>query len=131
MGDLLIAQDLLDGVTDALGDLGATRQVRIITRGALTPGNPGAGGSQSVEDVDVEALIYGYDEKYIDGTAIQTGDRQCLLSIGPLTTAQIEAIRPGSRIVDGSNVYSIVNANMIEAAGVPVTAIVQLRGSNG
>jgi hypothetical protein len=131
MGDLTIAQDLLDGVADALADLGATRKVRVIARGALTPGDPGAGGAQSATDFDVEAVIVGYDERYVDGTAIRAGDRQAILSIGPLSAAQVAGLKPGARLVDGAHVYSAVNANVPEAAGTPVVAILQLRGSNG
>jgi hypothetical protein len=131
MGDMTIAQDLLDGVADALADLGSTRQVRIITRGALTPGDPGAGGAQTVVDVNVEAVVAGYDEKYVDGTTIQVGDRLAILSIGPLSTAQVAALKPGARLIDGIQVYSVVAANIPEAAGTPVVAVLQLRGSNG
>jgi len=131
MGDLTIAQDLLDGVADALADLGATRKVRVITAGALTPGDPGAGGAQSTADFNVEAVIVDYEERYADGTVVRAGDRQAILSIGPLSATQVAALAPGARLVDGSKTYSVVSANLPEAAGVPVVAILQVRGTSG
>jgi hypothetical protein len=131
MGDISIAQDILEGVTDALADLGNTKKTRTVSVGPLVPGNPGAGGTQTVTDTDVEAIISDYDERYVDGSTVREGDRQAILSIGPLSAAQIAAIKPGARLVDGAQVYSVVRTKLPEVAGTPVVAILQLRGSNG
>jgi hypothetical protein len=131
MGDLTIAQDILEGVADALADLGTTRQVRVTAFGALTPGDPGAGGAPVDTDFDVEAVVADYEEKYVDGAVIRAGDRQAVLSIGPLSAAQIAALAPGAKLLDGPSVYSVVSANVPEVAGVPVVAILHVRGTNG
>jgi hypothetical protein len=129
MGDLSIAQDLIDGVADAMADLGASRTVRIFTEGALTPGDPGAGGARTPENLSVEALLYDYEDQYIDETTVLSGDRKAIISIGPLTVAQIGGIEPGSLLVDGADIYTIVKTGEIEVAGVVVTMILQIRGA--
>lgn len=129
MGDTSIAQDIIDGVADALGDLGDTRTVRILTEGALTPGDPGAGKPRTPEDVSVEALLYDYEDRYVDETVILRGDRRAILSIGPLSVAQIDGIKQGSKLIDGADVYTVVNKGEIEVAGLTVTMILQIRGA--
>jgi hypothetical protein len=129
MGDISIAQDLLSGVTDALADVGATRTVRITTFGALTPGDPGAGGTPTDEDVSVEALLYDYEDKYINNTSILKGDRKAILSIEPLSGAQIAAIKQGVKVIDGTDIYTVVTASPIEVAGTLVTIILHIRGA--
>jgi len=132
MGDATIAQDLLDGVADALDDLGDTRTVRVTSFGALVPGAPGDGGTPTDADFSAEVVIVDYDEKYVDGTVIRAGDRQAIVSIGPLSAAQVAALSvAGAKIVDGSAVYSVVSANVPEVAGVPVVAILHVRGTSG
>jgi hypothetical protein len=128
MGDLSIAQDLLDGVVDALADLGDTRTLRIITVDPVDPLDPGAAPVETVEDVSVEALLFDFDKKYMPEANVIEGGTMALLSVDPLTDAQVEAIVPGNFLMDGSKAYDIVKTNPIEAAGVIVTVIVQLKG---
>jgi hypothetical protein len=129
MGDISIANDLLSGVTDALADLGSTRTVRITTFGALTPGAPGAGGTPTDEDISVEALLYDFEDKYINNTSILKGDRKAILSIEPLSVAQVNAIKQGVKLIDGTDVYTVVKASPIEVAGTSVTIILHIRGA--
>lgn len=128
MGDVTIAQDLIEGVTDALADLGDTRQVRIVSEGVLDPLNPGAGKPRTTTDTDVEALLYDYEDRYINGASVLEGDRQAIIDIAPLTGAQVAALEPGNFLIDGSKIYSIVRATPIEAAGITVTVVLQIRG---
>lgn len=129
MGDVSIAQDLLDGVADALADVGDTRTMRIITEGSLNLSDPGAGKPRTPEDFLVEALLYDYEDDYIDGTTILAGDRQALLSVEPLTSGQISGIKQGAKLIDGSEIYSVISTNKIETAGIIVTIILQIRGA--
>jgi hypothetical protein len=129
MGDISIANDLLSGVTDALADLGSTRTVRITTFGALTLGAPGAGGTPTDEDISVEALLYDFEDKYINNTSILKGDRKAILSIEPLSVAQVNAIKQGVKLIDGTDVYTVVKASPIEVAGTSVTIILHIRGA--
>lgn len=128
MGDISIAQDLLDGVVDAMADLGATRTLRIITVDPIDPLDPGAAPVETVENVNVESLLFNFDKRYMPEANVTEGETMALLSVEPLTDAQVEAIVPGNFLVDGSKMYDIVKANPIEAAGVIVTVIVQLKG---
>ena len=127
MGDTTIAADILEGVADALADVGTTRTLRIITAGSLNPSNPGAGPSQSTSDVSVEAIITDYEEKYIDGTTVLDGDKQAVIDLSTLSSVQIDGIRPGNFLVDGSIIYNIMRPKKYEVAGVPVAVVVQMR----
>jgi hypothetical protein len=129
MGDPTLAQDLLDGVTDALADVGDTRTLRIFTEGALTPGDPGEGKPRTYEDVAVEAILYDYKDHYIDETTVKTGDRKALIAINPLSVPQVAGIKQGAKLIDGSDVFTVVNVEKIEAAGILVTVILQIRGA--
>lgn len=128
MGDLSIAQDLLDGVVDAMADLGDSRFFRMVTVDPIDPLNPGAAPVETVEDVPVECLLFNFNKKYMPEANVTEGDTMALLSVEPFTDDQVTAICPGNFIVGGSKVYDIVKSNPIEAAGVIVTVIVQLKG---
>ena len=128
MSEAVTAQDFLDAITDVLADLGTTRTVRITTRGALNPSNPGAGPSLSTDDYSVEAILYDYMDSQIDGSTIQTGDRVAVLSIDPLTSGVIDTILPNAKLIDGSTVYTIVRTSPVEVAGEKVTVFLQIRG---
>lgn len=128
MGDITIAQDLLDGVVDAMADLGDTRTLRLITVDPVDPLDPGAAPVEILDDVSVEALLFGFDKRYMPEANVTEGDVMSLLSIEPLTDAQVAQIIPGNLLIDGSKTYEIVKAVPIEAAGVIVTVIVQLKG---
>ncbi len=128
MGDVSIAQDLLDGVVDAMADLGTTRTLRLITVDPVNPLDPGASPVETNEDVSIEALLFGFDKRYMPEANITEGEVMSILSIDPLTDAQVAAITPGNILIDGSRNYEIVKAQPIEAAGIIVTVIVQLKG---
>lgn len=129
MGDPSIAADILAGVTDALADLGDTRTVRIFTEGALTPGDPGAGKPRTPENIPVEALLYDFEDYFSDGTTVKRGDRKAILSLEPLSVAQIESIQQGSFLIDGSDTYTIISTGEVEVAGLTVTMILHIRGA--
>lgn len=128
MGDLSIAQDLLEGVAEALAEVGDTRTFRIITVAPIDSNDPGAAPVETPENVSVEALLFNFDKRYMPEANITEGGVMALLSIEPFSDAQVEAITPGNFLVDGSKIYDIVKTNPIEAAGVIVTVIVQLKG---
>jgi hypothetical protein len=132
MGDTSIAQDLIDGVVDALGDLGATRTVRIISEGSLDINDPGAGKPRTSEEFSVEALLYYQEEKYIENTVVFSGLRKAIISIEPLSVAQLAGIKQGAKfIVDGgSEIYTIDTVERIEVAGIVVTVIANLQGAS-
>lgn len=129
MGDTSIAQDVLDGVADALADLGDTRTVRIFTEGSLNLSDPGAGKPKTPEDVPVEALLYDFEDEYVDGETVLKGDRKAIVDIGQLSAAQLSGIKQGSMLIDGSDNWTIVSKNDIEVAGIIVTIILHIRGA--
>lgn len=129
MGDTSIAQDILEGVADALDAVGDTRTMRIITEGALDINDPGAGRPRTPEEFGVEAFLYDYEDEYINGTSILKGDRKAILSIEPLTAAQISGIKQGAKLIDGSDIYTVEGTEGIETAGITVTIILHVRGA--
>jgi hypothetical protein len=131
MGDTTIADDLLAGVADALGDLGATRTLRIITTSALDIDSPGEAPTETEEDVSLDSLLFTFDSKYMPEASIIHGGVMAIVSIQDLTDEQIAGIEPGNLLVDtdGTKTFEIVRVEKIEAAGVPVTFILQLKGS--
>ncbi len=128
MGDVSIAQDLLDGVVDAMAEVGSTRTLRLISVDPINPLDPGAAPIETNDDVSIEALLFDFDKRYMSEANITEGGVMALLSVEPLTDAQVVAIVPGNVLIDGSRNYKIVRANPIEAAGITVTVIVQLKG---
>jgi len=129
MGDTSIAQDVIDGVADAMGDLGDTRTIRIFSEGSINLSDPGAGVTRTPENIPVEALLYDFEDEYIDGTTVLKGDRNALIDLAQLTSVQIGGIEQGSLLIDGSDNYTIVSKNEIEVAGVTAALILHIRGA--
>jgi hypothetical protein len=130
MGDTSIADDIMEGVADALGDLGTTRTFQIITVPTTDANNPGAKPVESVEDVSVDALLFSFNEEYMSNVSIVDGNLMSILSIQDFTDAQVAAIKPGNSLLDtdDTTVYEIIKSESIEVAGKIVTVIVQLKG---
>ncbi len=126
MGDVTIAQDLLEGVEDAMADLGATRTFRIVTYSAPNPSDPGAAPTETPEDVTVEAILFDFDIKYMPKSSVEEGSTLALLSIIDFTDDQVNSLVPGNFLIDGTTTFTIAKARKIEAAGIQVTVILQL-----
>ena len=129
MGDVTLAQSVIEAVTSALAVVGDTRTLRVVAYGSVDPSDPGAGGSQTIQNFQVEALLYEYDERLRNGTTVLDGDRRAIIDLAPLTQLQIADIQPGQYVIDGSETYTIVNVDLVEVAGLVVTAVLQLRGA--
>lgn len=130
MGDISIAQDLLDGVAEALGVLGSLRNFRLVSTPPVDISNPGETPVETPTDYPLDAYLYAFDNEYMPEANILDGSLMAILSIESLTSEQIEQIEPGNRLIDTTppGTYEIVRANLIEVAGIKVTAIVQLKG---
>lgn len=127
MGNLTIPADLRDGVEEVLQELGHTINLRVSSGGVLDVNNPGAGQSPQIDTLyPFEGFIYMYDDYYVDGTTVQRGDRLCLVDLKGLPEDLLPEV--GNDIVDGTSVYNVVATNLPEASGIPVIAILQLRG---
>lgn len=129
MGDVTVAQSVIEAVTSALAVVGDTRTLRIVSYGSVDPSDPGAGGGQTTQNFPVEGLLYEYEERLRNGTTVLDGDRRAILDLSTLTQIQIADIQPGQYVIDGSETYTIVNVDIVEVAGLVVTAIMQLRGA--
>lgn len=129
MGDTTIAQDLIDGVADAMATVGDTKTIRIVTEGSLNPSDPGAGKPRTPEDLSVEAFLYDFEDEYVDGTTVLKGDRKAIIDLSQLTSVQIAGIKQGHELIDGSESYKIVAKNPIEVSGLTVTIILHIRGA--
>ena len=128
MPDESIAADLIDAVSDVLGDLGGVRTFRIVTRSALDIDNPGAAPTVTNEDLTIDAVLFDFDEKYMSKANVVEGDMMAIISIENFTDLQKSKVEPGNFLIDGTKIYSIVLVKPIEAAGIDVTYILQLKG---
>lgn len=130
MGDLTIAQDLLDGVDEALALLGDTRTLRLVTIPSIDVNNPGGAPTETQVDKEIEAFLFAFDSEYMTDANILGGGLMAILAVSSLTTAQINQIQPGNRLIDNDDttIYEIIKSSPIETAGVKVTVIVQLKG---
>ena len=127
MGDLTIAQDLLGGVEAALAEVGATRVFKYVVYSAVNPLAPGAAPTETPVNVNVETLLFDFDIKYMPDSSVEEGNTLALFSIIDFTAAQKAALIPGNFLVDGSVTYTISKVRKIEASGVLVTVILQLK----
>lgn len=127
MSDITLANDIILGIGEALGDAGWLLKLRSIEYGQVDINNPGAGAAEIVSDVDFDGLVFDYDEKYMPGTTVIDGDKMVLGSVEKMTQEQVSNIKPGNYIIDGSETYSIIKASPIKVAGLPVVVIAQVK----
>lgn len=126
MGDTSIAQDILDGVTDALADLGTTRTFRMVAYGSVNPSSPGVAPTETTTDADVEAILFDFDIKWMPDSSVKKGKTLAMIDINGFTAAQLAGLKPGSFLVDGSTEHTIAKVRKIEVAGILVAVILQL-----
>lgn len=127
MGDTSIAQDILDGVADALGDAGDTRTLRIVNYGSIDPNDPGAAPTVTNDDTPLAALLFDFDEKYMPGANIVDGDTMSIIDLSVLSEAQKTVLAPGTKLIDSNVNYDIIKINPIEFAGILCAVILQLK----
>lgn len=128
MGDLTIAQDLIDGVQDVMSVVGDTRTLRMLVDSPRDPLNPGAAPTRTPTDFNLEAFLFDFDESYFQGANSVDGDMMAIIDINTLSGAERESVDVGNQIIDGSNTYEVTAVNKIEFAGVAVTYVLQLKG---
>jgi len=86
--------------------------------------DPATGEATTTErTADAWAVTLAYDARRIDGTLIQSGDREVLLSV------PVFAPEPGDVIVCGVDRLRVVRADAVAPAGVPVLFTVQGRSA--
>ena len=128
MGNAALAQDFLDAVRDVLSEVGDTKTFRIVTESAIDINNPGAAPTPSNEDVALEAFLFDFIQEYMPEANVIEGDKMAILSVIDLSSAQIEAIKPGEYLIDGLAMYTIVRTKPVKVAGETITVFVQLKG---
>jgi len=128
MGDITITQDIIEGIVDIMVEVGWTIILRSNVYGAVDIENPGAAPSETIVNTPFEGFIFDIEDKYFNGTSILKGDRNLIVSIDGFTPEQIAAIAPGNYIVDSSDIYSIISAELINVSGLTATVIAQIRG---
>lgn len=94
-----------------------------VTIGARTPGSYTSGPSVSTTNHTCRGVISDYDERQIDGSLVQRGDRRVLLLGGSLPSSVVPA--PNDEVTIEGTKYSIVNVRR-DPAGASYT--LQVRG---
>ena len=72
----------------------------------------------------VVAVVFDYDQKMIDGSLIQSGDKQAFVSVVGLTVP-----RTSDAFWWVGKIYTIIMVKALAPAGVPVLYELQIRGS--
>jgi len=99
MGDETLAQDILDGVADALEEMGAARKFRIVTVPAVDIDDAGATPVETKVDVTVATILFSFNNEYMADANVINGNLMAILSLEDLSSSQIAAIKPGNRLV--------------------------------
>ena len=115
MGDTSIPNDIIDGLNEALDEVGVTGIIRVRV-------NTGSADVPILTETDnpVVLIPVGYKLKDIDGTTIKQGDRQFLLltDFEPSTS---------DYVVLDEDVYSIISMPIVTVSGVTVLYKIQGR----
>lgn len=86
--------------------------------------DPATGEATATEQTaDAWAVTLAYDARRIDGTLIQAGDREVLLSVPAF------APEPGDVIACGVDLLRVVRSDALAPAGVPLLYTVQGRSA--
>lgn len=100
-------------------NFGSTAKLRRQTAGAYNPSTGTA--AITTTEFDTVAVVFDYDQKYIDGTLVKQGDKQAYLDPSYAPAQGDEFTWQGTK-------YQVVSYKAISPAGVPVLYEAQLRG---
>jgi hypothetical protein len=114
--------DYTSAAADALAvlnEFGASATLTSTTAGTYDP----AAGTSTPADATstVQAVVFPYKDRHIDGTLVQLGDQQAFLAAGGT------APRPGDSLTWQSTVYRIERVKVLAPAGTTVLYEAQLR----
>jgi len=73
------------------------------------------------------AARFDYEQRHIDGTAIQQGDQQVYLAVQQTSGQPMPEPLVGDHVLIGSSAWTVVRAEAISPAGVPVLYVAQVR----
>lgn len=91
--------------------------------GVYSPGSDSVVGG-STETVEVSAVFSNYQESQIDGSFVRIGDKRALIAANDLD----DVPKTNDEIIDGENLYKIVNVKEIAPGDTVVLYELQLRG---
>lgn len=117
--------EMADVAHELLLEFGMSIVLRRVTPGAYDPAT--GTSAETTADQPATGALFDYDlrssgQGFEPETLIQAGDKQCLLSPDGVTEPQ-----PGDFIVDGTALWTIINAKAVNPAGTPVLYDLLLR----
>lgn len=102
----------------------------LLRRGAVAVYDPNTGGPSASTSVDepITACCFDYEEKVIDGSLIQRGDKQAFVSVfAPATGDKLLEPRAGDAFIWLNETYTIVRHKELSPAGTNVLFEYQVR----
>lgn len=109
-----------------LNDFGYDLTLRRTTEGAYDPAT-GQTGASSDNDETVRAVLVNYDNREVDGTEIQRGDRQALISAVDSTGASITQPQTNDKLIGEGDQATVVNARVVKSGSSVIGYICQVR----
>ena len=118
--------DEMAAVADVLlRDFGKPLTLRVVTPGTYNPGT-GSAADTTVDYAGTGALfdyeLLAAGQTWLDQKLIEAGDKQCLLS-----PAGVPVPKSGYKMVDGADIWRVMNVKAVSPAGTPVLYELQLR----
>ena len=115
----------LRSINSLLSKYGTTTRYlrKIESSGWVDSNNPSKGSVESSTDYSMTSFKRLYRERQVNGTTILYGDIE--LFIDPNDLSVTPSLK--DRIVDGTQIYKIINVRFHEVDGVPVLYMLQIR----
>lgn len=118
-----LAEDFTEAIDDLITEVGGAAVIRSYTLGPLDPLNPGSGKPRTPVNTDVTAAVYDYEEGRIDGTVVQKGDKEAIVSMKDETID----IDTEMLFIQDSIEWMIIETSKPKINGTIVTVILQVR----
>ncbi|MGT2493126.1 hypothetical protein ACU4GD_28100 [Cupriavidus basilensis] len=118
-------QEMAETADELLREYGKQRVLRRLTPGQYDPDTGTV--TEAVEDFPGTAALFDFElqsagQAFAPGSLIQIGDKQCLLS--PIGMPQPVI---GNLLLDGAEVWQVMNVKTVNPAGTPVLHELHLR----
>jgi len=108
-------QELVSEITSTLAEYGRSANLRTVTKSG-TVYDPTLANA----DADITVVSGNYKQSLIDGTIIKQGDLQFFVQANAV-------IDTGNKIVDGTDVYNVMDVQLIKPGAVALLYILQCR----
>jgi hypothetical protein len=106
---------------DLIGEFGSTGTLTRVTPGDYDPDTATATPASTTTQ-SIKAVVIDYEHKYVDGTLIKTGDKQCFVSAKDIT-----APAQGDRLTWFGIDYQLVSVTPLAPAGTVLFYELQAR----